>query len=53
MLLCNYRDVIERATLEGNYREVVIDVTVAPNGIAIFGHYIFWTDHALSKYNEF
>ncbi|XP_041374759.1 low-density lipoprotein receptor-related protein 2-like [Gigantopelta aegis] len=40
-------DRIERSNFDGNYREVVIDTTVHPFSMAIYKHYIFWTDWTL------
>ena len=43
------RDRIERSGLDGNYREVIVETTVHPFSITIFGYHIYWTDWTLRK----
>ncbi|CAG5126006.1 unnamed protein product, partial [Candidula unifasciata] len=38
---------IERANLDGNYREVIVRSTVHPFSLTVFGFYIYWTDWTL------
>ncbi|XP_071103874.1 low-density lipoprotein receptor-related protein 2-like [Haliotis cracherodii] len=41
------KDRVERANTDGNYREVVIETTVHPFSMTIFGDHIYWTDWTL------
>ncbi|GFR69842.1 low-density lipoprotein receptor-related protein 2-like, partial [Elysia marginata] len=41
------KDRIERAALDGNYREVIVETTVHPFSLTVFGYYIYWTDWTL------
>jgi low density lipoprotein-related protein 2 len=38
------REKIERATLDGDRREVLISATIYPFAITVHGNYIYWTD---------
>lgn len=38
------REKIERATLDGTRREVLITATIYPFAITVFGNHIYWTD---------
>ncbi|RUS81822.1 hypothetical protein EGW08_010414, partial [Elysia chlorotica] len=41
------KDRIERSGLDGNYREVIVETTVHPFSLVVFGHHIYWTDWTL------
>ncbi|XP_076088432.1 low-density lipoprotein receptor-related protein 2-like [Mytilus galloprovincialis] len=41
------RDRIERSTLDGRYREVIVQSTVHPFSMTVFGHHVYWTDWTL------
>ena len=43
-----FSDRIERASLDGTNREVILSV-VHPFAITVHGHYIYWTDWTLRK----
>ena len=46
--LCfDFRDRIERANLDGNYREVIVETTVHPFSLTVFNYYIYWSDWSL------
>lgn len=38
---------IERSNLDGNYREVIVDISVRPFSVAVFGNYIYWSDWSI------
>ncbi|XP_066998103.2 low-density lipoprotein receptor-related protein 2 [Anabrus simplex] len=38
------REKIERSTLDGNNRQVLIAATIYPFAITVFGNYLYWTD---------
>lgn len=40
---------IERSNLDGNYREVIVDISVRPFSVAVFGNYIYWSDWSIRK----
>jgi low density lipoprotein-related protein 2 len=44
-----FSDRIERASLDGTNREVILSV-VHPFAITLHGHYIYWTDWALRQF---
>ncbi|CAH1789469.1 unnamed protein product [Owenia fusiformis] len=37
-------DKIERSDLTGNYRETIVETTVHPFAMTVYGHFIYWTD---------
>ncbi|KAK3083345.1 hypothetical protein FSP39_020255 [Pinctada imbricata] len=41
------KDRIERVNLNGQYREVIVQSTVHPYSMTVFGHYVYWTDWTL------
>ncbi|KAL3854471.1 hypothetical protein ACJMK2_013739, partial [Sinanodonta woodiana] len=41
------KDRIERSNLDGNYREVIIQTTVHPFSVTVFGNHVYWTDWVL------
>lgn len=46
--LC-FRRKIERSTLKGMEREVIVSTTFRPFGLTINGQYIYWTDWSTRK----
>ena len=44
------RDRIERSNLDGNYREVIVQTTVHPFSLTVFGYHLYWTDWTLRKW---
>lgn len=43
------RDRIERANFNGQYREIIVQSTVHPYSMTVFGHYVYWTDWTLRE----
>ena len=44
-----FSDKIERCALDGNYREVIVDNVVNPYALAVFSHFVYWTDRTLGE----